>query len=63
MADIGALTQQAESGDAESMFKLAKAFASGDGTDQDTNKAALWFEKASDAGHPTAADELMKLYE
>lgn len=49
---IEQLTEKAEAGDVQAQRDLAASYASGDGVEQDYAKAAIWYTKAAEQGHP-----------
>lgn len=48
------LLKEAENGDPNAQAKIGKAYAFGEGIDQDWKMAVKWWSKASDAGHAGA---------
>ena len=54
------MTIRATLGDAETKYRLAKRFETGDGVKQDHFKAAEWYRKAAGQGHFEAADALQR---
>jgi uncharacterized protein len=53
----------AAQGDANAEFNLAVMYSKGDGVNQDTAKAATWYEKAAAQGYGPAQYNLALLYE
>jgi hypothetical protein len=53
---------KAEQGDAESQFRLGKAYANGDGVAKSAVEAARFYRKAADRGHARAQNNLGSLY-
>lgn len=51
---VDTLLQQAESGDVSAMLKLADAYRTGYGVDENAQEAFSWTEKAANAGDPAA---------
>ena len=52
----------AESGDADSQFRVAMLYSLGMGTDENPRETAVWLKKAASAGHVQAMLALVKLY-
>ena len=52
----------AESGDADSQFRVAMLYSLGMGTEENPQEAAVWLKKAASAGHVQAMLALVKLY-
>jgi hypothetical protein len=51
----------AAKGDAYGLLRMGERYRDGDGVEKDLAKAKEYFQKAADAGSPTAAEELSKL--
>jgi hypothetical protein len=56
------LEKLAEDGDAESQYRLATQYESGNGKPQDYGKALLWFQKAAENGNVMAMRSLAHIY-
>lgn len=56
MLEIAELEKKANAGDAEAMYLLGKAYASGDGVDMDQEAALHWLKKAADGGYEMATN-------
>ena len=61
-AVITKLMADSETGDPEALFKLGKAYASGDGVERDDAKAFGYYQKSAGAGHPKAQNNLGRMY-
>jgi len=61
-ANIQALTEKAEQGDAAAQNKLGEAYEYGKGVDQDLHEAAYWYKKAAGKGLADAQFNLGVLY-
>ena len=59
---VQTLTAQAESGDANAQFELAKRYAAGDGVDLNLEAAFTWFKKSAEQNNVPAMVELAKIY-
>lgn len=57
------LTELAEQGDAAAQASLGYAYANGQATEADRERAALWYEKAAQGGNTRAALNLGELHE
>ena len=57
-----ALPRAADTGDAESQYRLGVSYANGDGVPQDHAKAVAWFRKAAEQGHAVAQLNLGVMY-
>lgn len=55
--------QAAEQGLPVAMFRLARTYDKGLGTEQDFGEAAIWYQRAADEGHTGAAAALGTMYE
>ncbi len=56
-------TKAAENGDMNAEFNLGVMYENGQGVEQSDLKAAEWYQKAADNGHPEAPMALQVLYE
>jgi hypothetical protein len=52
---------QADKGDAYGLLRMGEHYRDGDGVEKNLTKAKAYFQKAVDAGSPSAADELKQL--
>jgi TPR repeat protein len=53
--------EQADKGDPTGLLRMAERYRDGEGVEKDLTKAKDFFQKAIDAGSPSAADELKRL--
>ncbi|HPF46303.1 MAG: sel1 repeat family protein [Alphaproteobacteria bacterium] len=53
----------AEKGDMNAQYNLGVMYEHGNGVEQSDKKAAEWYQKAADNGHPEAPMALQLLYE
>jgi len=60
--DLPPLLEKAGAGDAESQVLVGLAFQRGQGAAKDTARAAGWFQRAAEQGHPAAQTGLGLLY-
>ena len=60
--DFSALSERAESGEAEAQAALGKLYAGGERVPQDYGKALGWYRKAAEQGYPIAQNELGAMY-
>ena len=60
--DLPSLLEKAGSGDAESQVLVGLAFQHGQGAAKDTARAAGWFQRAAEQGHPVAQTGLGLLH-
>ena len=60
--EIAELLSNAQNGDAESQYKLANAYETGEGLKQDYVEAAKWYRKVAEQGNVVAQYVLGKLY-
>lgn len=60
--DISLLQSAAGSGNASAQYKLAMAYARGDGVPQDADQAFAWCKKAAEQGNADAEAELGMMY-
>ena len=60
---LAEFTKAAEDGDMNAQFNLGVMYENGQGVEQSDLKAAEWYQKAADNGHPEAPMALQVLYE
>ena len=60
--EFKSLLAKAEKGNIDAQFKVGLKYALGKDTSQDIEKAAQWYEKAAEKGHPIAQNNLGDLY-
>ncbi|PMH02857.1 tetratricopeptide repeat protein [Vibrio lentus] len=60
--DVVQLLDEAYEGQSEAQLALAYRYLSGDGVEQNDEKAAEWFETAASAGSPEAQTQLGLMY-
>lgn len=61
-ADVVQVLDEAYGGQSEAQLALAYRYLSGDGVEQNDEKAAEWFETAASAGSPEAQTQLGLMY-
>ncbi|MCG7535494.1 tetratricopeptide repeat protein [Pseudoalteromonas sp. OOF1S-7] len=61
--EIQALTEKAQSGDAEAQYELGDAYYFGDDTEQNYEQAAYWFKQAAKQDHAEAQFSLGFMYQ
>ncbi len=60
--ELRAVTHEAEQGDREACYRLARMYSSGEGAPQSMDAAARWYLAAAERGHDLAAYKLAFLY-
>jgi len=61
-AAVATYRKLAESGNADSQYRLANAYAQGSGVQKDYAEAAKWYRKAAEQGHVVAQNDLGVMY-
>jgi TPR repeat protein len=61
-ADIKALRQKAEAGDADAQYRVGFMYSQGNGVPQDYEQAVAWYRKAAEQGHAEAQGSLGSMY-
>ncbi|WP_146491138.1 tetratricopeptide repeat protein [Vibrio sp. T20] len=62
LRDVVQVLDEAYGGQSEAQLALAYRYLSGDGVEQNDEKAARWFETAASAGSPEAQTQLGLMY-